>query len=340
MPDFNSKISDLITFAYEVFIHHKDQYVADYLTFNGKRFSNILTESLQNQIEQHIYATTDNAYVVIEIGFDDYCEGKIHRDLPTSNVLFQAVGEQMDLKFDNPNIYFPEECYPSGAAHMNIFNHTIKNAGNLPTKSIVHLSFVDCIFSHALKGLNGAMQILVFSNCKGLTTFSGTNLNKCTLIDMGYAKNNHCVLQDLNGLPPSLDLFTIHLLHTIKMRVQSDTDDYMDASEDYTSNSIIPADGVVYDNPSVLNAFSKCGTKFEYLFLSIPENYNGALLNFFFANADHIHFELSSNDTNLTRACLAVSTAINRTKSSSKHAALIECQEELIEMGLSKYAKI
>lgn len=339
MPDFNSKISYLIAFAYEVFIHHKNQYTADYLTFNGKRFSNILTKSLQNQIEQHIYATTDNAYVVIEISFGVYCEGIIHRDLPTSNVLFQAVGDHMDLKFDNPNIYFPEECYPSGVAHMSIFNHTIKNAGNLPTKSIVHLSFVDCIFSSSLRGLKGAPRSLVFTNCKGLTTFSGANLTNCNLIDLGYTKDNHCMLQDLNGLPPSLDLFAIHLLHPINMRHEG-SEEYIDASDDYTTNSIISTNCVVYDNSSLLRAFSRCKTKFNYLFLSIPVDYNGALLSFFLANVDHIHFEMPSQDTNLTRACLAVSTSINQTKSGSKHAVLVDCQEELIEMGLSKYAKI
>lgn len=339
MPNFNSKISDLIKFAYEVFLHHKNQYTADYLMFNGTQFSNELTDSLLKQIEQHIYATTENAYVVIDICFNEYCEGVVERDIPTSNVLFKAVGEHIDLKFSNANIYFPEECYPSGAATSTICNHNIKNPSKLPIESSTHLAFINCIFSSSLRGLKGAPRSLVFTNCKGLTTFSGANLTNCNLIDLGYTKDNHCMLQDLNGLPPSLDLFAIHLLHPINMRYEG-SEEYIDASDDYTTNSIISTNCVVYDNSSLLSAFSRCKTKFNYLFLSIPVDYNGALLSFFLANVDHIHFEMPSQDTNLTRACLAVSTSINQTKSGSKHAVLVDCQEELIEMGLSKYAKI
>ena len=176
-------------------------------------------------------------------------------------------------------------------------------------------------------------------NCTGITTFSGANLTNCSLIDMGYTKDNHCMLQDLNGLPLSLEMFAIHVLHPINMQ-HGGSDKYIDASDDYTSNSIISTDSVAYDNPSLLSAFSRCKTKFNYLFLSIPVDYNGAMLSFFLTNVDHLHFEMPSQDTNLTRACLAVSTSINQTKSGSKHAALVDCQEELIEMGLSKYAKI
>ena len=172
MPNFNSKISDLIKFAYEVFIHHEDEYTANYLMFNGTQFSNTLTDSLLKQIEQHIYATTENAYVVIDICFNEYCTGTVKRDLPTSNVLFKAVGEHMDLTFSNPDIYFPEECYPSGSATSTICNRNIKNPSKLPIDSSEHLAFVNCNFSSSLRGLKGTPRSLIFTNCTGILFLS------------------------------------------------------------------------------------------------------------------------------------------------------------------------
>lgn len=336
---YQSKMGELIKFAYHFFITAPNRYTADCLTFNGKQFSNLLTEDLLQEIEQHILATSDDAYVVIEICFDSYCEVIIDKDLPITNVIFKAVGEHLDLVFKNTDVFFPEECFPVGADTYTIWRRDIKNAGKLNLKQASHLSFMQCRFSSSLKGLKHGPSCLTLVDCTGLATFSGANLTRCSLIHLGYTADNKCELMDLNGLPSTLTAMSIHRISNISNVLSQNPDVYMEVSEDQTVNSIINETGVKYATPAVLAAFSKCACTFDYLFLSIPDDYDGSLLGFFTANVSNLHFEVSVNNKKLTTACLSVSSHVND-KSEKTINRMLDCQEELIELGAAKYAGI
>lgn len=250
----------------------------------------------------------------------------IMTSIPCDNVYFTISSvhpvDEVSMAFDD-NVKFPEHCFINRLGSIekyHISNYIFTDLSNVPRIRATNLFFSHCTFpNHSLNGLTFKhLNRLELSYC-GIETF-GDGISPFLDLDLTIWESD-VKLKTWSGIPKQISRLMIG------------------TSPDGGDHKHV--DGIVkvsYD-PNLLATLPKYVMKCSTLIWPFPSSGQPiSILNTLCMSCNDLFLYYS--DKSSRRVANIVIKHFYNIQSGNQSNAIIECQEELIEMGFSKYAKI
>lgn len=234
------------------------------------------------------------------------------------------------VAFKEESIHFPDSCFFTKTGvfdYYTISNHNFNNLASMPTIDADVVLISNCSFPNkSLQGLNFKLVnrfTIEYCNVEdlgnGVSSFSGMDF---------IIWDTEVKLKSWKGLPTTIS----------KLMIGTYSD-----SEEEPRNGIDGPTTVSYD-PNLLRTLPKYLTKCKTLTLPFPADGTPVpILNVLLIECDELEltFSKSKEQETFSVASIVKRHFDNKRLRKKDHSTVVmECQEELIEMGLSKYAKI
>lgn len=250
----------------------------------------------------------------------------IMKSIPCDNVYFTISGDhpvdRVSIAFDD-NVDFPEHCF-------------INRLGSIEKYDISNYAFADLSNVPRIRATN-----LFFSHC----SFPNRSLNGLTFTHVNRLELSYCGIETFgNGISPFLDMDLTIWESDIKLKTWSGIPKQVSRLMIGTSpdrEDLKHVDGIVnvsYD-PNLLTTLPKYVVSCSTLIWPFPSSGQPiSILNTLCMSCNNL-FLYYSNETSRRIANIVIKHFYNF-QSGKQPNAILDCQEELIEMGFYNYAKI
>ena len=335
--NFTNKIVEFIKFLLTCF-HKTSPEPMDRCSINNIVLDfDLLTDRLIEEVANEVIANATDAIIHVHLHGNWYGFANIQTSVPITNFRMTTNIDTLLLVFESTNIVFPEECLPIGASQLLLYDYRVSNPSKLPcgTKST---AFVNCDFINSLKGWQCKSIDIDMEACTGFKTFNGISFyNDMHSISIGHLANSTCELQNFKGLPKIVSMFILKTIDRIEnLNAGPNTHRYAACSGEFAHSKEHRT--FRYANLDFIKSVSQCQTSFDSVCFVLPPHYRGPLMQFYFLDCDDLFFEVNFGDDRLFIACQVV--ARGSVKEDKSTRGLLDCQEQLYDLGLSEYAKI